>query len=101
MGADNESEAIYRGTDHRGAEGGRGRSEDEGSLPLMIHGARSVIVRAKAKPGFADSWLGRLLARRHKNIVACALANRSARVVWALLAHDRHYWAAYSTAQAE
>lgn len=38
---------------------------------LLIHGARAVIVRAKQ---------GRLLARRHKNIEACALANHDARV---------------------
>jgi transposase len=67
---------------------------------LMIHGARAVISRAKAKPGFAESWLGRLLARRHKNVVACALANHSARVAWALLAHNRHYRPAYTRAQA-
>jgi transposase len=58
---------------------------------LLVHGARSVIARAKLKPGYAESWLGRLLTRRHKNIVACALANHNARVVWALLARDRRY----------
>ena len=58
---------------------------------LMVHGARSVMRRARTKAGYAESWLGRLLARRHKNIAACALANHNARVVWALLAHDRRY----------
>jgi transposase len=58
---------------------------------LLIHGARSVILRAGQKPGYADSWFGRLLARRHKNIAACALANHTARVVRALMAHDRCY----------
>src|SRR5437016_1632148 len=67
---------------------------------LMIHGARSVILRAKAKPGYAESWLGRLLARRHVNVAACALANHNARVAWALLAHKRHYRTAYTTAEA-
>jgi transposase len=67
---------------------------------LMIHGARSVILRAQKKVGYAESWLGRLLARRHKNIVACALANHTARVAWALLAHDRRYESTYSAAQA-
>jgi transposase len=42
---------------------------------LLIHGARAVILRASQKPGYAQSWLGRLLARRHKNIAARALAN--------------------------
>jgi transposase len=62
---------------------------------LMVHGARSVIVRARTKAGYAESWLGRLLGRRHPNIAACALANRTARVAWALLAHDRRYEAGY------
>jgi transposase len=65
---------------------------------LLIHGARAVIHRAKQKPGYAESWLGRLLARRHKNIAACALANHNARVVWALLAHDRRYETAHQAA---
>jgi transposase len=67
---------------------------------LMVHGARSVILRAGAKAGYAESWLGRLLVRRHKNVAACALANRSARVVWALLAHNRHYQSTYTRAEA-
>ena len=67
---------------------------------LLVYGARPVIVRAKQKPGYAESWLGRLLARRHKNIVACALANHNARVVWALLARERRYETARPVAQA-
>lgn len=63
---------------------------------LLIHGARAVIVRAKQKPGYAETWLGRLLERRHKNIAACALANHNARVAWALLAHDRRYETAHT-----
>lgn len=67
---------------------------------LLIHGARAVILRAKQKPGYSESWLGRLLTRRHKNIAACALANHNARVAWALLAHDREYEANHMAAQA-
>jgi transposase len=67
---------------------------------LLVHGARAVILRAKQKPGYSESWLGRLLARRHKNVVACALANHNARVVWALLAHDRRYETVRAAAQA-
>lgn len=50
---------------------------------LLVHGARDVILRAKQKPGYPESWLGRLPPRRHQNIVACALANHNARVAWA------------------
>jgi transposase len=62
---------------------------------LLTHGARAVIARAAQKPGYAQSWLGRLLARRHTNIAVCALANHNARVVWALLKHDRPYKSDY------
>jgi transposase len=65
---------------------------------LLIHGARSVIARLKGNAGYEKSWLGQLLARRHHNIAACALANKNARVVWALLAHNRAYESAYAAA---
>ena len=57
---------------------------------LLIHGARSVIRVAenKAEP---ESWLRKLMARRNKNVAAVALANKNARVVWALLANDRTF----------
>ncbi|WP_156438111.1 hypothetical protein [Burkholderia mayonis] len=35
--------------------------------------------------------LQRLLARRPFNVVVVALANKIARTIWALLAHDRTY----------
>jgi transposase len=53
---------------------------------LLIHGARAVIRFAENKP--SNSWLNRMLERRNKNIVAVALANKNARIVWALLAND-------------
>jgi transposase len=56
---------------------------------LLIHGARAVIRVADRKVDHADSWLARLIGRRNKNIAAVALANKNARIVWALLAHDR------------
>ena len=61
---------------------------------LLIHGARAVIRGAEHKPG-ADPWVRSLLARRNKNVAAVALANKNARTIWALLAHDREYEAHY------
>lgn len=62
---------------------------------LLIHGARSVLRRLDrhAPP---TGWLARLAARRHPNIAAVALANKNARIIWALLAHGRDYQANYS-----
>jgi transposase len=61
---------------------------------LLIHGARAVLYRAtrKAEPG---SWLYRLAQRSNANVAAVALANKNARIVWALLTHDREFRADY------
>ena len=57
---------------------------------LLIHGARSAIVAAQRK-GKPNVWLSGLLARRHPNVAAVALANKNARTIWALLAHEREF----------
>ena len=54
---------------------------------LLIHGARSVLNNAKEPP----PWLTSLAERRPMNVVTVALANKMARTIWALLAHDRTY----------
>jgi transposase len=63
---------------------------------LLIHGARAVIQHAK-EPG---AWLTNLLARRPHNTAAVALANKMARTIWALLAHDRTYQKDYAASAA-
>ncbi len=57
---------------------------------LMIHGARAVIRFAenKAEP---NEWLCKLIGRRNKNVAAVALANKNARIVWALLVKGKAY----------
>ena len=65
---------------------------------LLILGARSVLRQMQRHPDrAAQSWLGRLAARSHPHIAAVALANKSARIAWALLAHQREYQADYRT----
>lgn len=58
---------------------------------LLIHGARSDIRVAERKANHAGSWLAGVMGRRNTNVAAVALANKNARIVWALLAHDRDY----------
>ena len=65
---------------------------------LMIHGARSAVRVAEGKRTSTDQWSTELGTRRHANVVAVARANKNARVVWALLAHQRSYDAAYQHA---
>jgi len=71
---------------------------------LLIHGARSVLLRAKHKSetdkSGLSSWLVGLAARRHTNVAVVALANKMARILWALLAHKREFQANYSGATA-
>lgn len=57
---------------------------------LLIHGARSVITAAR-KNNSVDQWLDALMLRRNPNVVAVALANKNARIVWALLAGGRAF----------
>ena len=58
---------------------------------LLIHGARSVLRVAARHTDPTTTWLKHLQMRRNANIAAVALANKHARIVWALLAHDRNY----------
>lgn len=61
---------------------------------LLIHGARSVIYRVSQRAD-ACSWISSVVNRRNKNVAAVALANKNARIAWALLAHDRQFDAGY------
>jgi transposase len=66
---------------------------------LLIHGARAVLRHLKPSVEEPQGWLARLATRRNPNIAAVALANKNARVVWALLAHDRDYQSGYVSAR--
>jgi transposase len=62
---------------------------------LLIHGARAVLRVAERKAQHANSWLAGVMGRRNHNVAAVALANKNARIVWALLAQEREYEANY------
>jgi len=58
---------------------------------LLIIGAMTRIMgRARHKIP-TDSWLGRMLARKPKILVAIALANKMARQIWAILTKNEDY----------
>jgi len=67
---------------------------------LLVLGARAVLRVAECKVGPLQSWLAQLTDRRHTNVAAVALANKNARIVWALLSHQRHYQHDYSPSAA-
>ena len=58
---------------------------------LLIHGARSVIVNSKQP----SAWVTNLTQRRAANVAVVALANKMARTIWALLAHEREFQKGY------
>ena len=58
---------------------------------LLIHGARSVVYRAAKKDDPKSRWINALKARRGENIACVAVANKNARVIWALMAKGTEY----------
>lgn len=58
---------------------------------LLIHGARTMLRHLKTHPHRVGGWFARVAERRNPNIATVALANKNARIVWALLAHGREY----------
>lgn len=58
---------------------------------LLIHGARAVLGKAAGKTDARSQWIERMRGRRHPNVVAVALANKNARIIWSLLSRDQEY----------
>jgi len=62
---------------------------------LLIHGARaavnSAISKSKPKTDRRSSWIQRLVKERGYNRATVALANKNARIIWALLSRDDTY----------
>lgn len=61
---------------------------------LLVHGARAVIGRLSEQTTRLGHWLRKLLARAHPNVAVVALANKLARIAWAVLARGVRYAAA-------
>ena len=57
---------------------------------ILVVGAHAVLRRARQHPE-KYPWLTQLLARRQFKVVAVALANKMARIAWALLAKGGSY----------
>lgn len=58
---------------------------------LLIHGARAALPHLAARSDVLGCWLRALLARVHQNVAVVALANKLARIAWAVLAGGRRY----------
>ena len=58
---------------------------------LLIIGASAVVSQARRRGAPAGSWLARMLVRKPRMLVMVALANKTARIIWALLAKGEVY----------
>ena len=58
---------------------------------LLVHGARATLRWVGLKTDRRSQWGRALMERRGKNKAAVAVANKNARMVWALLTTDQVY----------
>jgi transposase len=64
------------------------------SRTLLVHGARPVVRTAVRKTGSRSMWVNELRQRRGYNRATVAVANKNARVIWAVLTSGEPYRAA-------
>ncbi len=60
---------------------------------LLIHGARSVLKTVKSKQDPLSIWCNNLIERRGYNKACVALANKNARIIWAIMTTGQEYQA--------
>jgi transposase len=72
--------------------GGISKQGDSYIRRLLVIGATAVI-RCARRDNASKSWAARLLQRKPARVVSVALANKTARIAWAILAHNQSYTA--------
>src|SRR3977135_3662415 len=58
---------------------------------LFVQGARGVLQQRTKQSSGLGTWLAQLTLRTHRNVAAVALANKLARIAWAVLAKNEPY----------
>ena len=71
--------------------GGISKAGNERLRQLLVVGAMSVVRYAKPGSKSASTWLLQLLERRPRKVAAVALANKIARIIWAMMARGEAY----------
>jgi transposase len=84
-----------RSTGGKQRMGGISRAGDERLRQLLVIGATAVIRHVKPGSRNASAWLMSLLERRPRKVAAVALANKMARVVWAMMTSGEAYRGAH------
>ena len=67
---------------------------DQHLRSLLVHGARSLVRTATGKDDAMNRWVNQLLERRGFNRATVAVANKNARIIWAVLRTGEAYRAA-------
>ncbi len=73
---------VLRGISKRG---------DRTIRKLLIHGARSIVRFSENRRDPLRSWVSRIDSKRGRNKACVALANKNARIIWALMAKGEEY----------
>ena len=58
---------------------------------LFVQGARAVLQQSAKQSSGLSAWLAQLTSRTHRNVAGVALANKLARMAWAVLAKNEKY----------
>jgi len=58
---------------------------------LLVHGSRAVLRWQRGAPKPPSPWIGALLTRRPTNVVLVAMANKTARTVWAMMSKQQRF----------
>lgn len=64
---------------------------DRNQRRLLIQCARVYLMQLERQRGWLADWVRQLLAHHHSNHVVCALANKMARIAWAIAAHHTEF----------
>lgn len=64
---------------------------DRNQRRLLIQCARVYLIQLERQKGWLADWVRQLLAHHHSNHVVCALANKLARIAWAIAAHRTEF----------
>ena len=78
--------------------GGISRAGNQRLRQLLVVGAMAVVRYAKPGSETASAWLLALLERKPRKLAAVALANKMARIVWAMMATGEAYRGSKGTA---
>jgi transposase len=77
-----------------GGKDGLGRISKRGDgyiRRLLVHGARADLRWSKRRKDRRSAWQESLLARRPTNVVLVAMGNKTARIVWMMLARGENF----------